>query len=53
MTCDDIHNLTGFKDKTTSSATIQFESGGSCIQGSFYILSEDLSICGTDHLTGG
>ena len=52
LTCDEIDKVPKFKSATKSSASIQFESRDSSLQGNFYVLSDDGDL-GTDHLTGG
>jgi hypothetical protein len=51
--CSFLDSISNFKSRTKSTATIQFESQGSSLQGSFYVLEPTSGLCGTDHLTGG
>ena len=53
LTCTELDKFTGFKDKTKSTATIQFESRSSSIGGSFFVYDPESGLIGTDHITGG
>ena len=53
VSCSFLDSISNFKSHTKSTATIQFESQGSSLQGSFYVLEPKSGLCGTDHLTGG
>lgn len=53
VSCSFLDSISNFKSHTKSTATVQFESQGSSLQGSFYVLEPKSGLCGTDHLTGG
>lgn len=53
ITDKELDSLTGFASCLDETAVIQFESRKSCIQGSFFVVSETGCTVGVDHLTGG